>query len=93
MLDARMIRCMILYGPRDAVCILMSRGHKVARRWRPRGSLHTGYWVLDGKRVTLTELEDLAETYERLRYRHTERASFAPGHPLRSVSVVTDLHR
>lgn len=59
----------ISYGPRDAVCVLMGRGHKVARRWNGTER----WWTLDGRRVSLAELEDAAERYERLRYRHTPR--------------------
>jgi hypothetical protein len=66
------------YGPRDAVCVLVGRGHKVAWRSKltPLGILEGGpstRWVLDGRPVSLAELEDQAEEYERLRYRITER--------------------
>jgi hypothetical protein len=60
----------IAYGPRDAVSVLMGRGHKVGIRWNGRSR----WRVLDGRAVSLRELEDQAETYERLRYRHTPRA-------------------
>jgi hypothetical protein len=83
----------ISYGPRDAVSVLMANGHKVARRWRGQSGDYSWYWLLDRKRVTLAELEDQAEVYERIRYRHTPRSATGPGGRLRSVSVVTDLHR
>jgi hypothetical protein len=60
---------MIDYGPRDAASVLMDHGHKVGWHWR--GDEH--WWVLDGKRVTGTQLEDAAEKHERLRDRMTAR--------------------
>lgn len=65
----------ILYGPRDAACVLMGRGHRVARRWISKGDHLEFWWYLDGRRVALFELEDRAEDYERLRYRHTPRGT------------------
>jgi hypothetical protein len=64
---------MRLYGPRDAASILMKHGHKVARRYRGRGDDLRWYWLLDRRRVSLAELEDAADVYERNRYRHTPR--------------------
>lgn len=63
-----------IYGPRDAVSVLMAKGHKVARRWRGTADREF-YWTVDGQRVTLAELEDQAEGYERIRYRHTARGA------------------
>lgn len=68
-----MIIAMIVYGPRDAVCVLMGKGHRVARRWRGHGAGRQYAWMLDGQLVTLAALKDAAEQYEKLRYRHTER--------------------
>jgi hypothetical protein len=68
-----MIGAMIVYGPRDAACVLMSRGHRVARLYRSRGDLLEWAWKLDGQLVTLAALEDAAEKYGRLRYRVTDR--------------------
>jgi hypothetical protein len=72
-----------LYGPRDAVSVLMGRGYRVARRWIGYAQGRRWYWTIapppaGGKRpaprrVTLAGLEDEAEQYERLRYRHTPR--------------------
>lgn len=89
-----MISLMIVYGPRDAACVLMSKGHRVARLYRSGGGLLEWAWKLDGQLVTLAALEDAAERYEKLRNRLTERRPRpAPARPLRSASVVTDLHR
>lgn len=89
-----MIGVMVVYGPRDAASVLMHRGHKVARVYRSRGDLLEWAWKLDGQLVTLAALEDAAEKYEKLRNRNTQRGPRpAPARPLRSVSVVTDLHR
>lgn len=66
------------YGPRDAACVLMSRGHRVAWRWT--GSSADGlswHWTVNGRRVSLSELEDMAEGYERLKNRYTERKKAA----------------
>lgn len=57
------------YGPRDGVSVLIGKGHRVALCWHRSKR----WWVLDGQRVMLAELEDQAERYERLRYRYTER--------------------
>ena len=82
------------YGPRDAASVLMGRGHRVALRYRSLEG-HTQWAVyLDGQPVTLRELEDQAEKHEKLKNRITERAPRSrPAAPLRSASVVTDLHR
>jgi hypothetical protein len=89
-----MIGLMIVYGPRDAASVLMHKGHRVAQLYRSRGGLRERAWKLDGQLVTLAEMEDAAERYEKLRNRITERRPRpAPARPLRSVSVVTDLHR
>jgi hypothetical protein len=61
------------YGTRDAACVLMGRGRRVALRWRSVGGRTRWLIMLDGQAVTLTELEDQAEEYERLKYRITER--------------------
>ena len=79
-----MIVTMIVYGPRDAACILMGRGHQVARVYRSRGDLREWAWRLDGQLVALAALEDAAERYEKLKNRHTRRGPRpAPGRPLR----------
>ena len=89
-----MISLMIVYGPRDAASVLMNRGHRVAWVYRSRGDLLEWAWKLDGQLVTLAALEDAAERYGKLGNRHTERRPRpAPARPLRSASVVTDLHR
>jgi hypothetical protein len=89
-----MIACMVVYGPRDAACVLMNRGHRVARVYRSKGGLLEWAWKLDGQLVTLTALEDAAEVHEKLRNRITQRSPRpVPARPLRSASVVTDLHR
>ncbi len=85
---------MIVYGPRDAASVLMNRDHRVARVYRSREGAREWAWKLDGQLITLRALEDAAERYEKLRYRHTDRRPRpAPARPLRSASVVTDLHR
>jgi hypothetical protein len=56
------------YGARDAWCILMAHGRKVARRYGRRAG-----WYLDGQRVSLAELEDQADRYERIKVRYTPR--------------------
>ena len=66
---SRSVEGKIEYGPRDAICVLMSRGRKVAYRWTGRARWYT----LDGQRAGLRQLEDEAERYERLRDRITER--------------------
>ena len=66
-----------LYGPRDAVCILMAAGRKVARRWRGTNGAMERAWYLDGRRVSLGELEAEADLeaarrgWPLNRYRHT----------------------
>jgi hypothetical protein len=55
------------------VCILHAHGRNVARRWAGRGGRLEWYWTLDGRRVSLAELEDQADEYEPNRYRHTPR--------------------
>ena len=60
-----------LYGPRDAACVLMAARRRVARLQGPDTAGRR--WVLDGQAVTLAQLEDAAEQYERLRYQHTPR--------------------
>ena len=83
----------ILYGPRDAATVLMFHRHKVRRVWRAgKGGIEWA-WSLDGQLVTLGALEDAAELHEPLRYRHTPRRPARAARPLRSVSVVTGLHR
>lgn len=57
------------YGPRDAASILMYHRHKVALRFDEAKR----WWTLDGKRVSLVELEDAAERYERIKDRTTPR--------------------
>ena len=82
------------YGPRDAASVLMGRGHRVALRFIAREGAAGWRWqiVLDGQAISLRELEDQAEKYEKLRNRQTQRARhLAPVARLRSVSVVTDL--
>lgn len=66
---------MVTYGPRDAASVLMGRGHRVALRYIAREGAAGWRWqiVLDGQAVTLRELEDSAEAYERLRNRQTTR--------------------
>jgi hypothetical protein len=59
----------IAYGPKDAFCVLMRHGHKVALRWN--GTRR--WWVLDGQRMTLGELEDRAELYRERFLRYTDR--------------------
>lgn len=97
------------YGPRDAATVLMAqrgpRGktlHKVALRWTGKGSTRESYWVLDGQRVTLAELEDRAEKYEKLRDRRTPRrlpaaerprAVPAGGPTLASATLIAELQR
>lgn len=66
---------MVVYGPRDAASVLMSNGHRVARKWRGQGEGREYAWSLDGQLVTLGALEDAAERYERLKYRHTPRGA------------------
>ena len=73
----------LTYGLRDAVCVLQGRGYKIARRWRGTNGGREWYWTMapppvDGRRpparqVSYRRLEDEAERYERLRYRHTSR--------------------
>lgn len=70
-----MIPAMTVYGVRDAASVLMSKGHRVARRWRGQGPGRQYAWALDGQLVTLAALEDAAEQYERLKYRHTPRGA------------------
>lgn len=65
------------YGPRDAACVLMGRGHRVALQWRSLDGRKQYRILLDGQAVTLAELEDQAEKHERLRYRITERGNHA----------------
>lgn len=88
---------MPVYGPRDAASVLMDRGHKVALRYLAAAGPGGGWrWriELDGLPVSLAELEDAAEGYERLKNRITARAARpAVARALRSVSVVTGLHR
>jgi hypothetical protein len=59
----------MFYGERDAASVLMCHGRKVAYRRAGDG------WsrFLDGKPVSLAELEDAAERFERLAYRYTTR--------------------
>lgn len=83
----------ILYGPRDAVSVLMGHGHRVSLRpsWQQPGTPDWDLlYVLDGQQVTLAELEDAAEIHEKLRGRYTTRRARLR---LRSASVVTDLTR
>lgn len=61
------------YGPRDAASVLMGRGHRVALVWRSLDGTRQWRIELDGLPVSMRELEDAAEVYERLRYRNTER--------------------
>ncbi len=72
-----MISLMVVYGPRDAASVLMYHRHRVAKVYRSREGVREWAWKLDGQLVTLRELEDQAEQYERLKYRHTERDSRA----------------
>jgi hypothetical protein len=79
-----MIVAMIVYGPRDAASVLMNRGHRVARVYRSRDGLREWAWKVDGQLVTLADLEDAAERYEKLRNRMTRRGPRpAPARPLR----------
>jgi len=79
-----MISLMVVYGPRDAASVLMYHRHRVAKVYRSREGVREWAWKLDGQLVTLAALEDAAERYEKLRYRHTERRPRpAPGRPLR----------
>jgi hypothetical protein len=84
------------YGPRDAASVLMDKGRRVALRYVAAEDRAGWRWriMLDGQAVSMRELEDQAEKYERLRYRHTDRGpGVSRGRALRSASVVTDLHR
>lgn len=66
----------ILYGPRDAVSVLMGHGHRVSLRpsWQRPGTPDWDLlYLLDGQPVTLAELEDAAEIHEKLRGRYTTR--------------------
>jgi hypothetical protein len=70
----------ILYGPRDAVSVLMGHGHRVSLRpsWQRPGTPDWDLlYLLDGRRVTLEELEDAAEIHEKLRGRYTTRTRHA----------------
>lgn len=74
----------VKYGPYDAFCVLMRRGHKVSLRWNGQRR----WWVVDGQRVTLSELEDIADQYRERYLRYTDRAPRA----LRSPALAGDLH-
>lgn len=63
----------VRYGPRDAASVLMGRGRRVALRWRSLEGRRQWRLELDGQAVTMRELEDAAEVYERLRCRMTDR--------------------
>jgi hypothetical protein len=72
------------YGPRDAVCILMAAGRKVARKWAAVDGGRAWHWTLDGRRVTLraleaeADLEAAARGWPPNRYRHNPTAP-SPG--------------
>lgn len=63
------------YGPRDAASVLMDMGHRVSLRYIAAEGRAGWRWriLFDGQPVSMRELEDQSEKYERLRYRHTER--------------------
>jgi hypothetical protein len=63
----------MFYGERDAASVLMCHGRKVAYRRAGDG------WArfLDGKPVSLADLEDAAQRFEPLAYRYTEPVSRA----------------
>lgn len=61
------------YGRRDAACVLMGRGRRVALRYRSVEGRMQWLILLDGQPVTMRQLEDEAEQYERLSYRNTDR--------------------